>query len=832
VRSRVPDHMVPAAFVILDALPLTPNGKLDRAALPTPVWTTGGSRAPRAPQEQLLTELFGEVLGLAVVGVGDDFFDLGGHSLLATRLIARIRATFDVELELRVLFEHSTPAALAQQLPGAGQARLALTRQVRPDRVALSFAQRRLWFLHQMEGPSATYNICLALRLSGVVNREALRAALGDVVARHESLRTVFRHHDGVAYQQVLDPEAACPALGITTTTEVELPALLTAAARYAFDLAGEPPLRAQLFVLGLQEQVLLIVVHHIAGDGWSLRPLARDLATAYAAHCHGQQPDWAPLPVQYVDYTLWQHQLLGDHADPDSLFAAQVAYWTQALAGLPEQLALPTDRPRPPVASYRGDYLPVHLDATLHQQLRDLARRSGASLFMVLQAALATLLTKLGAGEDIPIGSAIAGRTDHALDDLVGFFVNTLVLRTDTSGNPTFTQLLAQVRDTALAAYAHQDVPFEYLVEVLNPTRSLAHHPLFQVMFGLQNTPPADFDLPDLEVQTLPVPIGTAKFDLSVHLWEHHTTHGNPDGLHGIIEYATDLFDQPTIETIVTRWVRLLETVATDPHRPISQIDLLTTDERHQLLIDCNATTAPTPASCLPVLFETQVAATPDAPAVICGNTTLTYRQLNTRANQLAHTLIAQGVSPECAVAVLVQRSINLAVAILAIVKTGGLYVPLDTRYPLARMQLILADTGAAVLITDHTHHAHPVTHHTAVITVNPADQPTTHQDPGNPPLTSDPQQLAYVMYTSGSTGQPKGIAITHQDIIDLASDPCWRHNAHQRVLLHSPAAFDASTYELWIPLLSGGQIIIAPPDDLDPTTLHQLITQHHITG
>ncbi|MBV9058811.1 MAG: amino acid adenylation domain-containing protein, partial [Pseudonocardiales bacterium] len=434
LRERLPEYMVPVV-VTLDGLPLTPNGKLDRNALPVPQFGSAGlGRVPRTPQEQLLSELFAEVLGVAGVGVEDDFFALGGHSLLATRLIARIRATLGVEVGVRMLFENPTVAGVATCLDEASRARLALVCQERPERVPLSFAQQRLWFLHQMEGPSATYNIPLAWRLSGELNRGALQAAWGDVLARHESLRTIFPQHEGVPYQHVLDAEAACPQVVITQTSQSELLEALAAAAGYGFDLASEVPIRAELFILTPTEQVLLILVHHIAGDGWSLGPLSHDLATAYAARCQGEAPGWAPLVVQYADYTLWQHQLLGEHTDPGSLFSTQLSYWTQALAGLPEQVTLPTDRPRPPVASYRGDYLSVQVEASLHQELVTLARRNGASLFMVLQAALAVLLSKLGAGDDIPIGSPIAGRTDQALEELIGFFVNTLVLRTDTS--------------------------------------------------------------------------------------------------------------------------------------------------------------------------------------------------------------------------------------------------------------------------------------------------------------------------------------------------------------------------------------------------------------
>ncbi|MBV6697676.1 non-ribosomal peptide synthase/polyketide synthase [Kitasatospora aureofaciens] len=815
LRERLPDYLVPSALVLLDALPLTANGKLDRAALPAPdLGTAGAGRAPRTPQEELLAELFAEVLGLPRVGVDDGFFDLGGHSLLATRLLSRIRATLGAELEVRALFETPTVAGLAARLQDADRARPPLVRQERPETVPLSFAQRRLWFLHQLDGPGATYNMPLALRLRGRLDRRALTAAFGDVLARHESLRTVFRETGGVPSQHVLTVVQAAVTLPVAAVSTDELPVRLAQAAQRGFALDAEPPVRAELFQLARDEHVLLVVVHHIAADGWSMGPLARDLAAAYAARCRGAEPGWAPLPVQYADYTLWQRQLLGEEGDPDSRFAAQLSYWSQALAGLPEQLQLPADRPRPATASLRGAQLAVRVDAGLHRGLRELAAANGASVFMVLQASLAALLTGLGAGTDIPLGSPIAGRTDQALDELVGFFVNTLVLRTDTSGDPGFTELLARVRENALAAYAHQDVPFEYLVEVLNPARSLAHHPLFQVMLALQNAPAGEFALPGLETGFEPAPTGTARVDLTFSLAEEHAADGAPAGLHGAVEYATDLFDAATVEALFARWVRLLEAVMADPERPIGRIDLLSAEER--ALPARDAVTVELPTAGLPALFEAQVRRTPDAVAVACGDTAVTYRELDARANRLARALAAQGAGPEGTVAVLLDRSIELVTAILAVVKTGAAYVPLDPRFPSSRIDLMRRETGAGVLLSED------------VLTALGG----TEQDDSALGIDCHPRQLAYVMYTSGSTGQPKGVGVTHHDVTALALDPCWATGGHERVLLHSPTAFDASTYELWVPLLTGGRVVVAPPGQLDAPTLARTIARHGVTG
>ncbi|MET8054484.1 amino acid adenylation domain-containing protein [Streptosporangium sp. NPDC005286] len=806
LAERLPEYMVPAAVVPIGVIPLTPNGKLDHKALPAPTFTSRTFRAARSGTEETLNRLFAEVLGVPRVGVDDGFFDLGGHSLLATRLVSRIRTVLGVEVPIRALFETPTVAGLAARIEAAGQARDRLVPQPRPDVLPLSFAQQRLWFLHQLEGRSATYNMPLTLRLTGQVDIDALHRALDDVVARHESLRTVFSTVDGRPRQVVL-PRAAVPWQVVDVAAD-EVSDRVNAAARYGFDLSAEMPVRGEVFRIGAEEVVLLVLLHHIAADGWSMGPLTRDLVAAYAARSEGEAPVWEPLAVQYVDYTLWQRRLLGDETDGSSLFSEQLGYWRQRLAGLPERLELPADRPRPAVASYRGDAVRFEISPDLQERVRRIAQSTGATVFMVLQAALAALFTRLGAGSDIVVGSPVAGRTDDALDDLVGFFVNTLVLRTDTSGDPSFAELVERVRESDLAAYAQQDVPFEYLVEELNPRRSTSHHPLFQVMFALQNAPAGDFELPGVRVIDESVHAGVSRVDLTINVLERAEQDGGAAGIVGWAEFATDLFDAGTVKGMMDRWVRLLEAVTTDPDAPVSRAEILTGAEREDLE-RWSVSGQRVPVSTVPQMVAAQ---DPAGPAVRHGDRELTYQELGERSDRLAGWLVEHGVRAESRVVLLMPRSADLIVAMLGVLKAGGVYVPVDPEYPPARRRTIIDDCRPVLVLETL-----PELDGTAAMEVEPAV-----------PVGS--AGGAYVMYTSGSTGVPKGVLVTHGDVVALAADECFAAG-HERVLWHSPQVFDASTYEVWVPLLGGGTVVVAE-DAVDTAAVMRAVVDHDITA
>ncbi|MFI8996700.1 amino acid adenylation domain-containing protein [Streptomyces sp. NPDC053542] len=779
----------------------------------TPAARAGGALLP---PEEILCGLFAAVLGHDRVGVDDDFFALGGHSLSAIKLLSRVRAAFGVELPIRALFEAPTVAALARRLDRGGQARPALTPAERPARIPLSFAQQRLWFMHRLEGPSATYNIPMPLRLTGPLDRAALAAALGDLTTRHESLRTVFPEADGVPYQHILDPERARPELAETEASDgTSAQQLLRDASRYAFDLTREIPLRATLLRISAHEHILLLLVHHIAGDGGSVAPLLRDLAEAYTARRTGDAPEWTPLPVQYADYTLWQRTLLGEAEDPESLLAKQLDFWRTTLAGAPEQLDLPADRPRPAVPDHRGGTVGFTLDAATHQRLAGLAKAADCTLFMVLQAGLAALLTRLGAGQDIPLGTAVAGRTDQALDDLAGFFVNTLVLRTDTSGDPAFQDLLRRVREADLAAYAHQDVPFERLVEALNPVRSAASHPLFQVMLTFQNNARPTLELPELTVGFEGFGVGVAKFDLSFTLTETQDADGRPAGLRGVVEYAEALFDRSTVRSFAERFARLLGSAAEAPARPLSRLDVLSDAERQAMLGAWQGPAALEAPATLPELFRRQVARTPHAPAVETAEETLTYAELDARANQLARHLMALGTGPESLVALALPRSAALVTAVLAVTKAGAAYLPLDPEYPRRRLDLMLADAAPGHILTTAEYAGRLSAGDATVLLLDdPATAVAVQDRDSTPPAPALlPGHPAYVIYTSGSTGTPKGVVVSHRGLAGLAANHRTVHGAGEgsRVLQFVSPGFDVSVSELCMALLTGGCLVIA---------------------
>ncbi|QEV05000.1 non-ribosomal peptide synthetase [Streptomyces prasinus] len=824
LRTRLPAYMVPAFIVDVDALPLMPNGKLDRRALPAPDETyTVSGRRPMNPQEEIVCELFAEVLGLAAVDPDDSFFDLGGHSLSATRLTNRIRSVLGLELPVRAVFEAPSVAALAKLLRDAGRARPSLEPEPRPDLLPLSFAQRRLWILDQMEGPSPTYNIPLALRLTGSLSHEALQTALWDVVGKHEILRTIYSADEGVPCQVVLDSPQVRPPLDKIKVVEAELSDTLTAASRQPFDLAVDCPWRASLFELDEKQHVLLLVVHHIAADGWSLAPLYRDLAAAYAARVAGEVPTWASLTAQYADYTIWQRQLLGSVDDPGSLLSQQLVYWRERLDGLPDELDLAADYARPPVASHIGDTSHFVIPDDLHSMLVAMGRDNQATLFMVLQAALATLLTRLGAGDDIVIGSPIAGRTDENLHDLVGFFVNTLVLRTDLNGNPSFQEVLKRVRGNVLGAYMNQDLPFEHLVEDLNPTRSLSRNPLFQVMLTVHNLDDLDLRMPGLSIAAEHVPSGISRTDLGFNFVERRSQGGEPDGMDAVIEYNTDLWSKQSIEDLGLRYLQVLRQAVMDPAQPAHQIQILSADERRELVESWTAVGIGEQESALPELFRTQVAQTPDTIAVQQGDETLTYQELDVRASHIARLLVVRGVRQEDVVAVALPRSIDLIASALAVMKVGATYLPLDIGYPAERVGLILKEAQPALLLTDSTAAAPYLPSAFPTVMLDDAEIVTALTEgamSGAPPAMDfghvSALTAACAVFTSGSTGTPKGVVLSHANVVNMATAHIEQLGLKvgSRVLQTLSVAFDVAIADILMTLLSGATLVLADAD------------------
>ena len=841
--ERLPAYMVPAAVVVLDALPLTPNGKLDTRALPAPEYIdVDRYRAPASAVEELLAGIYAQVLGLQRVGVDDSFFELGGDSLSAMRVIAAINTGLDAGLAVRVLFEAPTVAQLAPRIGAGGGRREPVVPVERPAVVPLSFAQNRLWIIDQLQGPSPVYNMAVGLRLGGRLDVDALGAALADVVGRHESLRTLFPAVDGIPRQLVVPVERAdlgwevVDAAGWSVS---QLSEAVGATARDPFDLASQIPLRARLFRISGDEHVLVAVVHHIAADGWSITPLVADLGVAYASRCGGHAPGWAPLAVQYVDYTLWQRAQLGELADGRSRIAAQLAYWEQALAGMPERLQLPTDRPYPAVADYRGATVAVDWPAQLQQRVARLAGEHSATSFMVVQAALAVLLGKVSASSDVAVGFPVAGRGDPALDGLVGCFVNTLVLRVDLGGDPTVAEVLAQVRARSLAGFEHQDVPFEVLVERLNPARSLNHHPLVQVLLAWQNfagqnsDPAAGLALGDLQVTPLSADTQTARMDLTFSLGERWTEAGEPAGIGGAVEFRTDVFDADSIGVLIERLERVLVALSADPGRRLSSVDLLDAAEHARLEEVGNRAVLSRPAATsvsIPALFDAQAARAPEGVALSCAGRSMTYRELDEAANRLAHLLAGRGVGPGERVALLLSRSAEAVVAILAVLKTGAAYVPIDPAHPDARIGFLLADAAPIAAITTPGLRPRLDGHDLLVIDV---DDPRLDAYPCTGLPAPAPEDIAYLIYTSGTTGTPKGVAITHRNVTELLEGlGAGMQLAGQVWSQWHSLAFDVSVCEMWGALLGGGRLVVVPESVArSPEEFHALLVTEHVS-
>jgi amino acid adenylation domain-containing protein len=843
LAERLPAYMVPAAVVVVDALPLTVNGKLDTRALPAPNYSGGGRyRAPTTPTEEVLAGIYARILGLERVGVDDSFFDLGGNSLQAMRVVADVQESLDAHLTVLDVFDAPTIRQLMQHVSGDASRLEPLVPVVRPGVVPLSFAQRRLWFLHQLEGPSATYNVPLVLRLCGELDADALGVALADVVGRHESLRTVFWTVDGVPQQRIIAADQADFGWSVVDAVRwsaTQLEDAVGGAARYAFDLATEIPVRARLFTVVDQEHVLVFTVHHIAADGWSLTPLLRDLGTAYSARCAGRVPGWAELPVQYVDYTLWQRAHLGELEDPTSAIAAQLGFWERALAGLSERLDLPTDRPYPLAANHRGASVAVAWPAGLQQRVRDVAREHNATSFMVVHTALAVLLSKLSVSSEVAVGVPVAGRGDPALDELVGFFVNTLVLRTTVAGDPTVAELLAQVRGRSLAAYEHQDVPFEVLVERLNPTRSLSHHPLIQVMLawqnfaGQDNDPTARLRLGDVQVTPMPVGTQAISMDLEFSLAECWTEAGEPAGISGAVEFRTDVFDTASIEALIGRLERVLVAMTIDPTSRLSSLDLLDESEHARLDEWGNRAvlTQPVTQVPIPVLFSAQVVRTPEAVAISCGERSWTYREVEEASNRLAHLLVGHGAGPGETFALLFERCGQAVIAMVAVLKTGAAYLPIDPAQPDARIEFMIADAAPIAAITTTGLRSRLDGYGLLIIDV---DDPRMDSYPGTGLPAPTAEDIAYIIYTSGTTGVPKGVAITHQNVTQLmeslyAGLPPGPGQVWTQSLSY---AFDFSVWEVWGALLHGGRLVVVPEEvAASPDDFHNLLVAEQVT-
>jgi glutamate-1-semialdehyde-2,1-aminomutase len=816
LKGQLPDYMLPTIAICLEELPVTPNGKIDRKALPVPDFTQLQAAeyvAPRNEFEEQLSSIWQDVLGVDQVGVHDNFFELGGHSLLATQLMSRIRQTFEIEVPLRKLFEFNTIDALAAQIQSyqADDSRLGVIplRPVsRTENLPLSFAQQRLWFLDQLEPNSSAYNMPGAVKLQGQLDLAILERTLGEVVRRHESLRTNFIVSQDGQPRQVINESGDWQMKVIDLQQmphrerEAQIQQLASAEAAKPFALGTDSLLRVTVLLVSATEQILLLTMHHIVSDGWSIGVLIEEIATLYSAFIQGNTSPLLELEIQYVDFAVWQREWL----QGDTL-QQQINYWQQQLAGAPALLELPTDRPRPPVQTFNGADYESTISAHVAESLDRLTQQEGVTLFMTLLAAFDTLLYRYTGQADIVVGSPIANRNHAEIENLIGFFANTLILRNDLSDNPTFRELLQRVREVALGAYAHQDLPFEMLVETLQPERNLSYSPLFQVMFILQNTPGSDLQMPGVTLSPIAAAGSISTFDITLSLTN------TPEGLIAEWEYNTDLFNASTIERMAQHLEILLTAIAENPDLSISTLPMLTTVEQQQLLVDWNDTQADYPQEqCVHQLFEAQVNKTPEAIAIVCGDEQLTYQELNTRANQLAHHLQTLGIKPEVPVGVCISRSIEMMVGIIGVLKAGGAYVPLDPTYPAERLAYMLTDAQVPVLLTESGLKANLPNHMAQVVCLD-TDWQTIAQQSGNNCVSAvSPTNLVYIIYTSGSTGKPKGTMIQHQSLVSYTTTTIREYDMRptDKVLQFCSISFDVAAEEIYPCLSSGGALVM----------------------
>lgn len=816
LKTQLPDYMLPHSMMVLEQLPLTPSGKVDRLRLPMPPYQpeVESFALPRTPTEITLARIWADVLGLQHIGIDDDFLELGGHSLLATQVMSRIRDALGIELSLRCFFEAPTVRQLAETIvtPQASDTALPpLEPAPRDTDLPLAYVQEPLWLLDQLMPKHPFYSVPEAFRIEGLLDVQALEQSFQAIVDRHEAVRTNFWIVDGKPVQVIrpavpfrlnvvhLAPQAIALSQPITQQ-DTELGRLILEESRRPFDLTQDLLLRATLFSMSNTEHIIFINLHHIVCDGWSLSILLHELSTVYQSYVFHTSISLPALKIQYADFAVWHRQWL-----QDSLGEQQLAYWKQKLAGLPPMLQLPTDYARPLTTRYRGARHFLSLPNQVSQRLKQLSQHEGATLFMTLLGAFQTLLFHYSGQDDIAIGSLLANRHHPDLEALIGFFANTIVLRTDLSGQPTFRELLQRVRETTLEAYAHQDLPFEQLVRSLQPDRELNQNPLVQVVFNLQNTRTAAWGIPGVALTQLAVDNQTVKFDLFLELTE------TPIGLIGYFEYNTDLFHKDTIARLAEHFQILLDKIVANPDQKLSEFSLLTPTEQQQLH-DWNQTQATIPSVCIHQLFEAQVKRTPDAIAVEFAGRSLTYRELNDRSNQLAHSLQTRGVKPETLVGICVERSLEMVIGLLGILKAGGAYVPLDPTYPQERLAFMLEDSGVPVLLTQQGLVKKLPTHTAQVICLDTDWEPIAIAPQDNPISGVTPDHLAYTIYTSGSTGKPKGVQIEHRALTNFLHSMQQQPGlTAQDVLLSvTTISFDIAALELYLPLIVGARLVL----------------------